>query len=125
MLCPPNIVPNVSHLGGVRAQHVLVDLGAPAGAGGKHELAVLDRIGPSQEPPLPWHLIDIELHEAQLTPGFRGLTVHWNADLRNDQRSAAGRSLRRSALNLLQDPVIFHDCIGERSLLAGVSVGLV
>src|SRR5215471_9531404 len=49
----------ISHLRRVRAQHGLVDVGAPAGAGGRREHAVLylGRIG--EQLCLPRHLVDV------------------------------------------------------------------
>src|SRR5215469_14082390 len=55
-----------SNLGWMRADDRLIDGGAPAGAGGEEEFAVLDHVGLGEELGLPRHLVGVELHDAEV-----------------------------------------------------------
>src|SRR5262249_15724575 len=55
-----------SHLGRMRADDRFVDGGAPAWAVRQEKLAVVDHVGLGEELGFPRHLVDVELHDAEI-----------------------------------------------------------
>jgi len=60
----------------VLLHRLLVHFGAPARSIGQHELAVLDHGNMRHQLVPPWHVVDLDLHDAEVQHGGAEMRAH-------------------------------------------------